>query len=237
MTKKKETEKQQDATVKAEALEALDMYDAREDQDTSDDQPRRRPAKKPKQTTDKPSNWERVESSLRMASLVAISLSVVLAAWQYYEKRLDEKKERSTRLMQEWQTSDERRNYEWLGQELEKVLAAGRSVSESAQEDEIEKLKSEIGDHVINTWRFGETADFDKGTAAIDSLFVFYSEVEFCIRAQLCDEILLQDYFATEVINFWQYFRTYAEDQRGQFYPNYGKPTENLVALFQDQSN
>lgn len=178
-----------------------------------------------------PTLLERLESVFRMASLVAISASVVLATFQFYQGRIDRQKERSVELMNTWQNSGERKAYARLRGALEKRLVAMESMQASA--GAVSALKTEIGAIAIKGW--AEKPDsYPMWSEDIDSVFTFYGEVEFCIRAGLCDEPLLTAYFGREARSFWEYFKAYAEQRQASHYPGYGQPLEELVEILED---
>jgi len=209
-----------------EGTEILDRPDAVDDNAFEDNDAGRRSNAVAKR--DRPAMLiERVESVFRMASLLAISASVVLTAFQFYQGRIDEQKERSVDLMNTWQTSRERDAFARLSAALEERLALLPEISGQPTPAAMRALKFRIGELLVQEWSAG--AGYAGWDEDVDSIFNFYSEVEFCIRAGLCDETLLKSYFGDDAISFWEYFRAFAEARRGSFYPDYGAALDAFV--------
>jgi hypothetical protein len=183
--------------------------------------------------SDRPtSRFERIESVFRMVSLVAITASVMLTAFQFYKVGVDGRKERSVALMSSWQGSDEREAFARISAALEERLESLSEIRGQVTPAAMKELKFLIGEALIEDWATAE--NYDDWAADVDSIFNFYSEVEFCIRAELCDEALLKSYFGDEAVSFWEYFRGFAEDRRESFYPDYGVALEQFVIAFGD---
>lgn len=178
------------------------------------------------------SRLQRVESVFRIGSLAAISASAVLAAFQFYQERLDTRKERSSDLMLMWQTGDARDAYARLRGAVEIALTEQGPIPANIPMTAFDDIKYNIGQTLIVNWQSGVDSEFAKWSNDVDMVNEFYTEVEFCIRAELCDETLLKAYFAEEVASFWDYFKYFADFQREGLYPNYGASVEKLVAVF-----
>lgn len=69
-----------------------------------------------------PNRWKRIENLFRLASLVAISASAVLASVRFYNGRVDARKERSIALMSAWQIADEKSAYARLRAQIEMAI-------------------------------------------------------------------------------------------------------------------
>lgn len=171
---------------------------------------------------------DKLESVLRSASLVAISISVMLAAFQYYQSRVDERKERSVALMNSWRGSEERVAYYRLSEALELRLEASGPLVANVTPAALVQIKYNIGEALIEAWSTGE-GGYDGWYGDIDSIFDYFSEVEFCIQAGLCDESLLLSYFGREASDFWEYFQSFAVDRRATYFPDYGASLQSFV--------
>lgn len=210
-----------------EGTEILDPPVSGADEDTVDDPPgRRRPALEKKRDGSK-TMMDRVESLFRMASLLAITASVVLAVFQFYQNGVANRKEASVDLMTRWQGSDERDALARLSADLEQQLETLGVINGQVTPAAMLALKAQIGQTLIEEWKSDPEAQ--SRLDDIDALFNFYSEVEFCIRAELCQAPLLHDYFGTEATGFWEYFRPYAVAKQNSFFPHYGKELEAFV--------
>ncbi len=180
------------------------------------------------------SRLQRIESVFRIGSLAAISASAVLAAFQFYQERLDTRKERSTDLMSVWQSGDARDAYARLRGAVEIALTEQGPIPANIPITAFDDIKYNIGQTLITNWQGGADGEFARWSNDVDKVYEFYTEVEFCIRAELCEETLLKAYFAEEVASFWDYFEYFADFQREGLYPNYGASVEKLVTVFND---
>lgn len=217
----------------AEGAGLLDPVE-RQDGDTEPtmDPPGRRKGTSASEEAEKRTLLERAEKVFRIFSLAAISISVALAVYQFREGRIDERKERSVGLMSRWQGSEERRAYTRLSQALEIRLEDTGMVLGQVTPGALSQIKYNIGRSLIKDWSIDD-GDYQSWSDDIEMIFNFYGEVEFCIRAELCDIELLTAYFGGEAESFWEYFRSYAEDQRASFYPSYGSALESLIRSFE----
>lgn len=176
--------------------------------------------------------WERAESTFRMLSLIAIAVSAAVSALNFYQGYLDTKKERAIALMSQWQSSGARDTYASLGDVLAPAITDVGPIPSDLPEQAKQLVRKRIGADLLEALKSGNLDDQEGIATQIDTVVVFFSEIEFCLRAKLCDEALLKDYFGTEVTVFWDYFQTYAFEQRAGLYPTYGKAVEQLVASF-----
>lgn len=224
------SEKAVDATPDAKDVEATELLDPstaeEDDEGIGDNNAGRRRATEAKSERGT-SRLETVERVFRIASLLAISASSVLAAYQFYQGRIDDQKENSVALMSSWQDSEEREAFARLSEKLQERLASLPDLPGQVTPAAMRAVKFRIGDALVDDWTNG--VGYEDWEDDVDSLFNFYSEVEFCIRAELCYAPLLKSYFGEDVVSFWEYFRPYAEDRRLSYYPKYGLAVDQLV--------
>ncbi len=176
--------------------------------------------------------WERIESTFRLLSLIAIAVSAGVSAMNFYHGYLDTKKERSIALMSAWQTTGVRDTYAQLGSVLIPAIEAAGEVPADLPEQARQLARKQIGTNLLKTLKMGDADTFNAIEVQIDTVVVFFSEIEFCLRGNLCNAPLLEDYFSTEVTLFWDYFQAYALDQRAGLYPTYGDAVEALAINF-----
>jgi hypothetical protein len=236
MRRKGKARETNDTGLEAGAFEATELLETTaeaDEEEAPDTRYRRRSPPKPDREAS--SSWlERIESVFRIASLLAISGSAMLAAFQFYQGRIDDRKEGSVDLINRWQSSDAREAYAQLNSALEARLGQTGPITANASLGNAAELNSSLGRIVLQEWSGGEDAPED-WARDVDTVFNFYSEVEFCIRSDLCDAPLLTSYFGDEAISFWEYFQWYAEQKRKTFYPDYGMALENLVTELRGQ--
>lgn len=233
-TKRRHTKDAASDPALLEGTEVFEPTTTEQDESTPEDQTgRRRPA------TAKPTGTgtrlERVESIFRIVSLVAISTSVVLAAIQFYQGRVDDRRARSVELINRWQSSEESVAFARLSTALQMRLASLETIEGQVTPGAMRAIKHRIGDALVLEW---STSQGPPGWEEdLDSLFTFYSEVHFCIRAELCDAPLLEAYFGNDAVDFWEYFQPYAELRRNSYYPNYGRALDDFVAAIEEREN
>lgn len=179
--------------------------------------------------------WQDVESAFRVLSLIAIAISAMVSALNFYQGYLDKKKERSVALMSAWQSSGERDTYARLGEALIPVIRSAGPIPSNLPQQARHLARRQIGVKLIEELEAGDKAVFEEVASQIDKIFLFFSEVEFCLRANLCDENLLKEYFKADVIVFWDYFQAYATGKRAGLYPTYGEAVETLAINFAEQ--
>lgn len=174
---------------------------------------------------------DKIEKVTRIAAAVAVAGSALLATWQYYESGTTERRERSIRFLDTWQKGEERLAYSRLSRAVASV------VSQNPLPAEMEGESLRLAQLGLGSMTLGQLADdtisYD-GTwhEDVDLVVQFYSEMEYCITAKLCDVALLDSYFESSADGFWSYFQTFAEERRAQFFPQYGLAVENLIAIF-----
>ncbi len=176
--------------------------------------------------------WERIESTFRLLSLIAIAGSAGVSALNFYQGYLDTKKDRSIKLMSDWHKTGARDTYAELGNVLTPAIDAAGEVPANLPERARQLARKQIGANLLEALKAGDEETFKEFQARIDTVVVFFSEIEFCLRGNLCNAPLLEDYFGTEVTLFWDYFQAYALDQRAGLYPTYGDSVEALAISF-----
>lgn len=217
------------------ALEVTGIVDPAETEDAAeakDDSPLGRRSALADTAPAPKTGWERVESAFRLVSLIAIAASAVVSALNFYQGYLDTKKDRSIALMSDWQSTGVRDSYAGLGDVVVPAIEEVGIISASLPDKARQLARIQIGKNLFEELEAGDEDIFASVSAQIEEVIVFFSEVEFCVRANLCDIALLKDYFGTEVVLFWDYFQTYAQEQRADFYPTYGIAVESLAEVF-----
>ncbi|MEM1148990.1 MAG: hypothetical protein AAGI03_00325 [Pseudomonadota bacterium] len=226
-TKRRHTKDAASDPALLEGTEVFEPMTNEQDESTPEDQTgRRRPATA--KSTGTGTRLERIESMFRIVSLVAISVSVVLTAFQFYQGRIDDRRARSVELMNRWQGSEESVAFARLSTALQTRLDSLDTIKGQVTPGAMRAIKYRIGDALVLEWSNGQGPP--GWEEDLDLLFTFYSEVQFCIRAELCDAPLLEAYFGNDAIDFWEYFQPYAELRRNSYYPNYGRALDDFVA-------
>lgn len=172
--------------------------------------------------------FDRVERILRLVSIICITLSAVLAAWQYVAAQDKETRAQSLVYIGQWQSGTEKDAFAALQRALEPLVASAPALPLSASDDELRQFKGQIGmmlmvDLLQDREATGLTLQ------EIDRLVDFYSQIQFCIEARICNRALLIEYFGTDIRAFWDYLAPFAEYRRGQHYPHYARAVEALA--------
>lgn len=172
--------------------------------------------------------FDRIERVLRLVSIICITLSAVLAAWQYVAAQNKEARAQSLVYIGQWQTGSEKDAFAALQRKLEPLVAAAPPLPRSAGADELRALKAQIGTMLmLDLLQNPQTTDLT--VQEIDLLVDFYSQIQFCIEARICDRALLVAYFGEDVSAFWDYLAPLAEYRRAQHYPHYARALESLA--------
>ena len=178
------------------------------------------------------SGWQRTESTLRMVSILAVTVSAATASWQYLESRLEKKREKSVDFIQSWQDAEERDAYARLQKAVEPLVEKMGPVDQNASPEDALNKKLGAGCWLVTVGTYDANQVYETWEADVDSLVQFYSQIDFCVEAELCEPKILTQYFEREVVTFWEYFRPYAMYRRDNFYPDYGDAIDGLVTTF-----
>ncbi len=216
----------------AEVTGVLDPEQPHEEVEPIDEGPLGRRSATAGAATAPKTGWERIESTFRLLSLLAIAGSAGVSALNYYQGFLDTKKDRSLELMSDWHETGARETYAELGNVLAPAIDGAGEVPADLPERARQLARKQIGANLLESLKAGDEETFKEVQAQIDTVVVFFSEIEFCLRAELCNAPLLEDYFSNEVTLFWDYFQAYALDQRAGLYPTYGNAVEALAINF-----
>jgi len=176
--------------------------------------------------------YDRVERILRLISILGVTASALLAAWQYVESQSREKRNHSLGYIVRWQEGDEIDAFARLQRTLEPMVKAA-GAAPAGGETVLRLHKARIGQQLaIEVASRSQPGNPSELARDIDIIVDFYSRLEFCITARICDDTLLRSYFAADLAAFWDYLAPYAQYRRKNHYPRYAEAIESLNARF-----
>jgi hypothetical protein len=179
--------------------------------------------------------WDRREQIVRILAAIAVSFSAILAAWQFWESKLDEKRERSLAILNQWQAGPEREAYRRLAEAVTTTIGETGPLPSGLAPEAYSLAVNGLGNMTMDRLASGGVGYDGDWRVDVDALVDFYSTMEFCMNAGLCDDAILRTYFAPSVTSFWGYFAPFAETKRRQHYPQYGVEIDKLIERFTDE--
>lgn len=181
------------------------------------------------------SRLERVERIFRIAGFMGVTASAILASWQYVESQAKEARAQSLGYIVQWQTGPEKEAFLRIRQRLHDLTEMSGVVASSNSPEDLRLAQTTIG-HMIIEVALNERDQVQPHSLDrdIETLVDFYSQLEFCIRADICESDILREYFSTDVNDFWSYIQPYAHHRRINLYPTFGNAVASLNAQFAD---
>lgn len=174
--------------------------------------------------------WVHAERLTRILASLGVAAAAIITALQYVGANDGVRSERSFEIVKLWQ--EEELDQDFTAVQVfveERVNTVGSG---------LQRLKGAARKHAMNnlgnTWLVQNRASPTPVEIEphLDRLTLFFSQIEICIEARLCDSDVLQRYFFSEVDSFWSYFSAYAELRRDAGYPQYGVSVDKLVQRF-----
>lgn len=181
------------------------------------------------------SRLERIERFFRIAGFMGVTVSAMLASWQYLESQAKEARAQSLGYIVQWQTGPEKEAFLRIRQRLHDLTETNDVVANSDSPEDMRQAQITIGHFLIeaalNERNQVQPYSLDRD---IETLVDFYSQLEFCIRADICESDILKEYFSNDVNSFWSYMQPYARHRRANLYPTFGNAVASLNAQFTD---
>lgn len=199
------------------------------------DRPPRRPDEPQKPEAPK-SFFERFERFTRIYASVGVGTAAILGFFQYSAANEDVKRERSLEFVQNWQEDKLIERYTHLQVFVEDKLRDTDPLPLEIDDAATEVMLTNLGYTWSSQLRSTDTPGAKKIENDIDRLTLFFSQMEICAESGLCNESVLEAYFGTEVVSFWQYFSGYAKVRQEDNYIGYGSQVSELVQRFKSLS-
>lgn len=183
----------------------------------------------------KESRLERIERVFRIAGFMGVTASAMLASWQYVESQAKEARAQSLGYIVQWQTGPQKEAFLRIRQRLHDLAETRQFTAQSGSAEHMRAAQIMIGHRIVQIAQSERNLDqpynLDRD---IETLVDFYSQLEFCIRANICEADLLRDYFSSDVNDFWSYMEPYAMYRRDNLYPKFGEAVASLNDQFTD---
>lgn len=208
---------------------------AEEDKDETEHPKTRRPVEPAKDGADRSSLLTRAEQVMRIAASIGVATAAMVAVSEYISANDDKRAERSLEIVRDWQTGAHTNRYTAVQEFVEaKVTEPALQASLAQLSDAaLADAQSNLG----KAWTAALRSSSDPADRAIerdiDRLMLFFAQMQICVKAELCDEVVLKAYFDLEVSTFWRYFSGYAELRQEANYEGYGEPVRLLVEEFE----
>ncbi len=190
------------------------------------------------ETKEQPTNpWLKVERIVRLLASLGVLAVAAMAFLEYRNSNADLKRNRSLVMVSEWNDKGFTEKFRRVATFVESKRKNGELVPKDLPENMQFEGKKNLGKKWAQEIR--SRADFANKRLDddIDTITLFFSRMEICAAAQLCDREVLKAYFQTEVISFWAYFRGYAKQRQIDGYSAYGSLVDRLYASFRSGSN
>lgn len=227
------------------AFEQLDVADrvvtAEEDDAAARDEAEgggrpRRPPPDDRPARDGGSLWDVLDKSARFFGSLGVAAAALIAAAEYVNSNSDKRSERSLEIVRSWQKDGVDQQYNKVRDFVAERFQPMRPVIAALPND---AARAAAFPNLGQTWLEQARAELDpQGIEdSVDKLILFFSQMEVCITAGLCDTRVLRLYFHAEVSSFWQYFSLYADDRQQEGYDDYGSQVERLLTRFDAEAD
>ena len=176
--------------------------------------------------------WVKFEQVTKILASLGVTAAAVITALQYIYANEGIRSERSLQFVQQWQTQELDKNFVEVQVFVEDRLKTVGSDLSKLEGPALKQALKNLGRAWLVENR--NSAVPDDIEVHLDKLTLFFSQIEICVAADLCDASVVKSYFYSEVDSFWNYFSAYAELRRDAGYQEYGASVDGLVKRFAD---
>jgi hypothetical protein len=176
--------------------------------------------------------WGWVEQTARIAASIGVAGAAIVGVFEYMSANEDVRRERALTIVQDWQEDGQIDRYTRLQSFVEAKLETTDALPADMPPELLARAYQNLGYNWMVDLRGAETASAASIENDVDRLTLFFSQMETCISADLCNAEVLRAYFGSEARSFWQYFQGYAQLRRENNYPAYGAPVTALISRF-----
>lgn len=158
---------------------------------------------------------------------IMLMFGAVFSIVQYVSARSERRVERTLELVDMWDRPEFQEAQRALKTRLVALNQANQGLlgsNPSATDRAI--YFSSIGKQLMSEG--GGTVPLAEFEPSFDRVVYFLNRVATCVKGNLCDREVADEYFLDYAQSFWAYFSEYAADQRRSS-PNFAKPIENYV--------
>lgn len=177
----------------------------------------------------------RLDRTAKIVSIIAnIAVIVVagLAYQQYVNANEDLKRGRSLAFVQEWTEKGFSSAYDDLSSFVEERRIAGEPLPSDLSPEAITIAKFNLGQKWSEEIVAGDDYRSKSLERDLDTIVQFFSRMSTCESSGLCDRDVLVEYFDSELLTFWDFFRAYAALRQMNGYSGYGNKVDALVRVF-----
>lgn len=158
---------------------------------------------------------------------ILLVFGAVFSILQYVANRSEKRVERTLELVGMWDSP----NYQEAQKELRARLSALNKANESLigsnpSAPELKVYYGAIGQQVMS--EEGGTMPLADFEPHFERIVYFFNRVGTCVKSNICDRDVANDYFMDYAKSFWDYFSDYAAERR-KGSPNFAKPIEEYV--------
>lgn len=173
-----------------------------------------------------------LEQIARIAASIGVAGAAIIGVIEYISNNEDIRRERSFAVVHDWQDDELVERYTRLQAYVEEQLATSTLPPASLPPPALAQAYRNLGYNWMLDLRADGGTDAQAVETDVDRLTLFFVQMEICIASDLCNADVLNAYFHSEVITFWQYFQGYARLRREANYAEYGRPIDKLVTRF-----
>ncbi|MBN9070725.1 MAG: hypothetical protein J0H34_03815 [Rhizobiales bacterium] len=160
---------------------------------------------------------------------ILLVVGAVFSLVQYLAAREEKRVERTLELVDMWDGKDFQDAQSALKARLVALNEANEGLmSSNPSEDERRIYYESVGKQLMTD--AGGTMPLQEFEPKFDRIVYFLNRVSTCVRRNLCDREVADDYFLDYARSFWSYFSGYAQSMRKNGSANYAKAIEEYVA-------
>lgn len=160
---------------------------------------------------------------------ILLVFGAVFSILQYVAQREEKRVERTMELIDMWDRPEFQEAQRALRSRLVALTEANKGLlGSNASETERKVFQASIGQQLM-TEQGGELplAEF---SLHFERIVYFLNRLATCVKSNICDREVANDYFMDYAQSFWTYFADYVADVRRSGSPNFAKPIEEYVA-------
>lgn len=160
---------------------------------------------------------------------ILLVVGAVFSIMQYLAARAEKRVERTLELVDMWDGAEFQDAQNALKARLVALNKANEGLmSSNPSEDERKIYYETVGRKLMS--EAGGAMPLAEFEPKFDRVVYFLNRMSTCVRRNLCDREVADDYFLDYAKSFWSYFSGYVQSVRKGGSPNYAKAIEEYVA-------
>lgn len=172
---------------------------------------------------------------IKIIASIGTFIAAIVACIQYVDSFQELRTERSLKFVNSWKSENISDSYSLTRLFVQDMIDRDGYPDPSLTKEQMSRALSNLGAR----W----TAELIRGDndrvlregvqpkeliKHIDTVVLFFEEMEVCIESELCDDEVLLKFFGGRVQTFWVYFKGYARLRRSTYYPQFGSKVDSL---------